>query len=73
MKRRRVIRVTTVLPTSSLPGAAAKTLVKSMVPKVTKIRKMARRKPKSPIRLTMKAFLPASEADFFSYQNPIRK
>ncbi len=31
------------------------------------------RKPKSPIRLTMNAFFPASEADFFSNQKPIRR
>ncbi len=30
-------------------------------------------KPKSPIRLTMNAFLPASVADFFSYQKPISR
>ena len=29
--------------------------------------------PKSPIRLTMKAFLPASDAVFFSNQNPMRR
>ncbi len=45
MKRRRVIRVTIPLPTANFSGAAAKTALKSMVPKVTKIRKMASRKP----------------------------
>ena len=29
------------------------------------------RKPKSPTRFTMNAFLPASAADFFSNQNPM--
>ena len=29
--------------------------------------------PKSPIRLTMKAFFPASVADFFSNQNPMSR
>ena len=29
--------------------------------------------PKSPIRLTMNAFFPASEADFFSYQKPMSR
>ena len=29
--------------------------------------------PQSPIRLTMNAFLPASEADFFWYQKPISR
>ena len=39
--------------------------VKRMVPKVTAVSKMPRMKPASPMRLTMNAFLPASEADFF--------
>ena len=42
-------------------------------PRLTKRKKMPVRKPKSPTRLTMKAFLPASEAESFSYQNPIRQ
>ena len=42
-------------------------------PKKRKIMKTPRPKPKSPKRLTMKAFLPASAALFFSYQKPIRK
>ena len=31
------------------------------------------RNPKSPTRLTMNAFFPASAADFFSNQKPIRR
>ncbi len=34
---------------------------------VTKSSSTPRMNPKSPMRLTMKAFLPASEADFFWY------
>ena len=30
-------------------------------------------KPKSPIRVVINAFLPASAADFFSNQNPINR
>jgi hypothetical protein len=36
-----------------------------MVPNCTKISSIPRMKPTSPMRLTMKAFLPASAADFF--------
>jgi len=34
---------------------------------------MPRTNPKSPTRLTMNAFLPASAADFFWYQKPMRR
>ena len=46
-------------------AAFANTLLKSSDPKVAKIRNIAKLKPRSPIRLTMNAFLPASEALFF--------
>ncbi len=46
---------------------------KSSVPNVTQIRKTPRRNPKSPMRLTTNAFLPASDADCFVNQNPIRR
>ena len=45
--------------------AASKTILKSSVPNVRKSRNIPSMKPKSPMRLTMNAFLPASEADFF--------
>ena len=45
--------------------ALAKSGTKSKVPNTRKSRNMPSMKPKSPMRLTMKAFLPASEADFF--------
>ena len=47
-------------------AAAAKTFWKSSEPKRAKTAKMPSTKPKSPIRLTTKAFLPASAANFFS-------
>ena len=65
---KRVITVTTTLPTCKCSGAALKTSVKSIVLKVTKISIMARIKPKSPTRFTIKAFIPAADADFFSNQ-----
>ena len=52
-----------------LPGSAwmaANMPVKSTVPKTLKARKIARRKPKSPMRLTMNAFLPAAAHHSFS-------
>ena len=39
--------------------------VNRIVAKVTAVSKMPRMNPASPMRFTMKAFLPASEADFF--------
>ena len=47
-------------------AAAAKTLPKSSVPKSAKMPKIPRMKPKSPMRLTTNAFLPASAAEFLS-------
>src|SRR5262245_66323932 len=46
---------------------------KSIVPNWTNASSTPSTNPKSPIRLTMNAFLPASDADFFSYQNPISR
>src|SRR5437867_10088311 len=46
---------------------------KSRVPKRWNASRIPRMKPKSPIRLTMNAFFPASDADFFWYQNPTSK
>ncbi len=54
-------------------AARGKTSAKFNDPKVQKIRKTPIRNPKSPIRLTTKAFFPASDADFFSYQNPMSR
>src|SRR5439155_1624238 len=67
--------VETVPNVVSLPyGTRARAISrKSSVPKWTKASSTPRMKPKSPMRLTMNAFLPASEAVFFSYQNPINR
>ena len=54
-------------------SAAAKHLAKSTDSKVQKINMVARMNPKSPTRLTMKAFFPASAADFLLNQNPISR
>ena len=49
---------------AGLEAAAMKTSPKSSVPKREKIPKIPRMKPKSPMRFTTKAFLPASAANF---------
>ena len=70
--RNRVMAVRTPEPMGYL-AARGNTSEKFNDPKVQKIRKTPNRKPKSPIRLTTKAFLPASDADCFSYQNPMSR
>ena len=46
----------------------------TLAPKVvTKNMNMPRRNPKSPILLTMKAFLPAFDAESFRYQKPMSR
>ena len=47
--------------------------VKVSVPKLASSRNMPIRKPKSPMRLTMKAFLPASAAEVFWNQKPMSR
>jgi hypothetical protein len=54
-------------------AAADATARKSSVPKLTKTRNIPSRKPASPMRLTMNAFLPASVALGRSNQNPISR
>ena len=49
---------------TGISATASATARKSRVPNVKKIRKMPRMKPQSPTRLTMNAFLPASDAVF---------
>ncbi len=46
---------------------------RSRVPKRLKARIIPRINPTSPMRFTMKAFLPASAALFFVNQNPMRR
>jgi hypothetical protein len=53
--------------------ASLATSRKSRLPKWLQTRNMPSRNPKSPTRLTMKAFLPASDADFFVNQKPMRR
>ena len=65
--------IAVVPPSSSVLGAAWKTSVKSRVPKVTKMSIKPIKNPKSPMRLTTKAFMPASAALFFSNQKPMRR
>ena len=72
-KRSSAIAVAMALPGANFSGATEKTSLKSSVPRVVKSKKIAIANPKSPIRLTIKAFLPASEADFFSNQKPINR
>ena len=60
-----------VVPTA--PGALAKTVEKSRVPKMTKVAKMPRAKPKSPMRLTTNALIAAALALGRSYQKPISR
>jgi len=47
--------------------------LKSSVPNAVKAPNMPRMNAKSPMRFTMNAFLPASPADFFVYQNPMSR
>ena len=58
-------------PASS--AAAAITVRKSRVPNVKKMRNIPSAKPASPIRFTMKAFLPASAALCRSNQKPMSR
>ena len=67
------VRVPPQAYSTGMWAAAAITPRKSRVPNVTKIRNIPTRKPASPIRLTMKAFLPASEALCLSNQNPMSR
>ena len=57
----RVMAVIATPPAAKWSSAPAKIGMKSSVPKALKRRNMASRKPTSPIRLTMKAFFPASD------------
>src|SRR3989338_4330083 len=54
-------------------GAAEKSALKSSVPMEKKISRMPKKKPMSPARVKIKAFLAAAAAEGFSNQKPIRK
>jgi len=47
------------------PASGKPSVIKRIVPKVTAVRRMPRINPASPMRFTMNAFFPASDADFF--------
>jgi hypothetical protein len=59
-------------PTGSSPAAALTPPYES-VPKLANIRNIATRNPKSPMRFTMNAFLPASALAFSLNQKPISR
>ena len=65
--------VTTGPPVANAVAALGNTVAKSSDPVCQKISIMATRNPKSPIRLTMNAFLPASALIFSVNQNPISR
>ena len=54
-------------------AALAKIDSRSIEPNNTNTPKIPRAKPKSPIRLTIKAFIAAALADGFLYQKPINR
>ena len=68
----RQIAVTTTPPNAISP-ALALTPTKSSRPMFANRMNIAIRNPKSPMRLTMNAFLPASAFAFSLYQKPIRR
>src|SRR3954466_2773965 len=71
--RKRVMAVTVALPAGRIAGALATIPVNVSVPKECQIMNIATRNPKSPIRLTMNAFLPASALTLSLNQNPINR
>ncbi len=80
MKSRIVIQVTRDSPKtesrsriSRIASAWGKISAYATDPNVRQIRNRPSRNPASPIRLTTNAFLPASAADFFWYQKPMRR
>ena len=61
----------TVAVSSGWPPILSNTPVKLSVPSVVQIIITPRLKPKSPMRLTTKAFLAAPAAEGFLYQKPM--
>ena len=67
-------QIQVMVPDATSPlSACSNTPANCSVEKVTKIRNMPSVKPKSPTRLTRKAFLPAWLALFLGNQNAIRR
>ncbi len=60
-------------PPNTNVGATASSPRKSSVPKFANSRNIAIRNPKSPMRLTMNAFFPASALALVLNQNPINR
>ena len=71
--RSSVIAVISAPAGGNTAGALANTVAKSSDPTRQKIRNIATRNPKSPMRFTMNALLPASALIFSLNQNPIRR
>ncbi len=71
--RKRVIAVAAAPPGRKAAGALVKTVSKSSDPRCVKMRNIATRNPKSPIRLTMNAFLPASALICSLNQKPMSR
>ena len=65
--------VTTAPPYVNVAGAAANTVAKSSAPTLLNSRNIAMRKPKSPMRLTMNAFFPASAFSRSLNQKPMSR
>ncbi len=64
---------TCVAPSAGMVESFVKMSVKFTEPKVQKASSTPTVKPKSPMRVTINAFFPASAADFFRNQKPIRR
>src|SRR4029079_15834835 len=65
--------ITPAVVSTGMPATLFATSWKSSVPNVANNASMPSMNPKSPMRLTMNAFLPASAADCFVNQNPISR
>src|SRR5450830_239322 len=68
----RQMAVTTAPPIGNSAALAA-TVPKSSAPRLANIMNIATMKPKSPMRFTMNAFLPASALAFSENQNPMSR
>ena len=71
--KKSVIAVAAAPPGRRAAGALVKTVSKSSDPRCVKMRNIATRNPKSPIRLTMNAFLPASALICSLNQKPMSR
>ena len=67
------VTVVAVVPPIHTSGARVNTSLNCKVPSVVQMSMMAMARPKSPMRLTMNAFLPASAAEGRSNQKPMSR